>query len=67
MFGSFLNAYILLESVKHDIVRIVDLCYGSEKFENVQTFSMACIHNCAGCQSMYVLVTENCLNLAIPN
>ena len=26
MFGSFLNTYILLESVKHDIARIVDLC-----------------------------------------
>ena len=26
MFGSFLNAYILLESVKHDVMRIVDLC-----------------------------------------
>ena len=26
MFGSFLNTYILLESVKHDIARVVDLC-----------------------------------------
>ena len=42
--------------------------YGcSEKFKNVQTFSMACIHTCAGCQSMHVLWAENCLNSAISN